>query len=153
MADSTLTAQRSRAQQRPRDSRGTRRRRAEWVGYLPYLLPGAAAFIVVIGYPLMTNVYFSLFKWRGGMAPLRWNGLGNYVDLLGDDKFWTSFGNSLAMIVAMVLVPTLLGLVLAAVLFDSDGGSARRSPRCCGPRTTCRRSCPSPWRACSGTGS
>ncbi len=89
--------------------------------YLPYLLPGAAAFIVVIGYPLVTNVYFSLFKWRGGMAPLRWNGLGNYADLLGDDKFWTSFGNSLAMIVAMVLVPTLLGLVLAAVLFDYLG--------------------------------
>jgi raffinose/stachyose/melibiose transport system permease protein len=40
---------------------------------------------------------------------------------MGDDKFWTSFGNSLAMIVAMVLVPTILGLVLAAVLFDYLG--------------------------------
>ncbi|MBE1874869.1 sugar ABC transporter permease [Myceligenerans sp. TRM 65318] len=91
------------------------------MGYLPYLLPGAVAFAVVIGYPLLTNVYFSLFKWRGGMAPLRWNGLGNYADLLGDDQFWTSFANSVAMIVAMVLVPTLVGLVLAAVLFDYLG--------------------------------
>ncbi|MFI9488708.1 carbohydrate ABC transporter permease [Promicromonospora sp. NPDC052451] len=121
MADTALTDRRARADLRPRAPRGTRRRRAEWVAYLPYLLPGAIAFGVVIGYPLLTNVYFSLFKWRGGMAPLRWNGLGNYVDLLGDDKFWTSFGNSLAMIVAMVLVPTLLGLVLAAVLFDYLG--------------------------------
>ncbi|GAB3171939.1 sugar ABC transporter permease [Myceligenerans halotolerans] len=118
MADTTLTARRSRAQRRPR---APRRARAAWVGYLPYLLPGAVAFAVVIGYPLLTNVYFSLFRWRGGMAPLRWNGLGNYVDLMGDDQFWTSFGNSVAMIVAMVLVPTLLGLLLAAVLFDYLG--------------------------------
>ncbi|RPF20184.1 carbohydrate ABC transporter permease [Myceligenerans xiligouense] len=120
MADSTsiLTARRSRAGRRPR---APRRGRAAWVGYLPYLLPGAVAFAVVIGYPLLSNVYFSLFKWRGGMAPLRWNGLGNYADLLGDDQFWTSFGNSLAMIVAMVLVPTIVGLLLAAVLFDYLG--------------------------------
>ncbi|MFD2793147.1 carbohydrate ABC transporter permease [Promicromonospora vindobonensis] len=91
------------------------------MGYLPYLLPGGIAFLVVIGYPLVTNVYFSLFKWRGGMAPLRWNGLGNYADLMADDKFWTSFANSAAMIVAMVVVPTLLGLMLAAVLFDYLG--------------------------------
>jgi raffinose/stachyose/melibiose transport system permease protein len=122
MADSTLIEERPPTAERPRSVRGTRRRRrASWVGYLPYLLPGGIAFVVVIGYPLVTNVYFSLFKWRGGMAPLRWNGLGNYVDLMGDDKFWTSFANSAAMIVAMVVVPTLLGLVLAAVLFDYLG--------------------------------
>ncbi|OLT45566.1 ABC transporter permease [Cellulosimicrobium sp. CUA-896] len=67
------------------------------------------------------NVYYSLFKWRGGMAPLRWNGLGNYADLMDDAAFWTSFQNSIAMIVAMVVVPTLVGLILAAVLFDVLG--------------------------------
>ncbi|WP_460748711.1 carbohydrate ABC transporter permease [Myceligenerans cantabricum] len=85
------------------------------------MLPGAVAFVAVIGYPLVTNVYFSLFDWRGGMSPLRWTGLGNYADLMADDAFWTSFGNSVAMIVAMVVVPTVVGLVLAAVLFDYLG--------------------------------
>lgn len=101
----------------------TRRRRTlpRWVPYIPYLLPGIIAFIVVIGYPLVMNVYYSLFKWRGGMAPMRWYGLGNYADLLHDSAFWTSFQNSIAMIVAMVIVPTLIGLVLAAVLFDYLG--------------------------------
>ncbi len=98
-----------------------RRRRAAWVPYLPYLIPGAVAFVVVIGYPFAMNVYYSLFKWRGGMAPLRWNGLGNYADLMDDAAFWTSFQNSIAMIVAMVVVPTLVGLILAAVLFDVLG--------------------------------
>lgn len=98
-----------------------RRRRAGWVGYLPYLIPGALAFIVIIGYPLVMNVYYSLFKWKGGLAPMRWYGLGNYADLLADEAFWTSFRNSISMVVAMVIVPTLIGLVLAAVLFDYLG--------------------------------
>jgi raffinose/stachyose/melibiose transport system permease protein len=55
------------------------------------------------------------------MSKMRWVGLGNYAKLLHDAKFWTSFSNSLYMIVAMVIIPTLLGLVLSAVLFDYIG--------------------------------
>ena len=40
---------------------------------------------------------------------------------MGDASFWASFRNSLSMIVAMVVVPTLIGLLLAAVLFDYVG--------------------------------
>lgn len=97
------------------------RRRAGWVAYLPYLLPGVIAFVLIVGYPLVMNVYYSLFKWKGGLAPMRWYGLGNYADLLADEAFWTSFRNSISMIVAMVIVPTLIGLILAAVLFDYLG--------------------------------
>jgi raffinose/stachyose/melibiose transport system permease protein len=76
---------------------------------------------VVIGYPLAMNIYYSLFKWKGGLAPMRWYGLGNYADLLADEAFWTSFRNSISMVVAMVLVPAVIGLMLAAVLFDYLG--------------------------------
>ncbi|MCA0294426.1 MAG: sugar ABC transporter permease [Actinobacteria bacterium] len=99
----------------------TRRRRATWVPYLPYLIPGVIAFVVIIGYPLAMNVYYSLFRWKGGLAPMRFYGLGNYADLLADEAFWTSFRNSISMIIAMVIIPTLIGLVLAAVLFDYLG--------------------------------
>lgn len=98
-----------------------KRRRATWVPYLPYLIPGILAFVVVIGYPLVMNIYYSLFKWKGGLAPMRWYGLGNYLDLLSDEAFWTSFRNSISMVVAMVIVPSVIGLVLAAVLFDYLG--------------------------------
>ena len=95
-----------------------RRRR---LGYVPYLLPGAAGFAVVILLPFVTNVWYSLHQWKGGNARMRWYGLGNYVDLLHDEQFLTSFRNSVAMILAMVVVPLVVGLVLAAVLFDVLG--------------------------------
>jgi raffinose/stachyose/melibiose transport system permease protein len=47
-----------------------------------------------------------------------WAGLDNYRDLLDDSAFWESFRHSLAMVVAMAVIPTALGLVLAAALFD-----------------------------------
>ncbi|WP_426594723.1 carbohydrate ABC transporter permease [Cellulomonas sp. McL0617] len=97
------------------------KKRPTWVGYLPYLAPGALAFIVVIGIPFATNIAYSFQKWKGGLAPHQWVGLDNYQALLHDEQFWTSFRNSISMIVAMVVVPTLIGLVLASVLFDYLG--------------------------------
>lgn len=101
--------------------RSTRRRLPRWVPYLPYLAPGLIAFVVVIGIPLVTNTLYSFQKWKGGMAPHTWIGIENYQALLRDDQFWTSFRNSISMIVAMVIIPTLIGLLLASVLFDYLG--------------------------------
>lgn len=75
-------------------------------------------FLVVVLGPLVANVYISLHHWRGGAAEMTWVGLQNYSDLLGDEIFWQSFENSLFMIVAVVVVPTLLGLVIASLLFN-----------------------------------
>lgn len=98
-----------------------RRRSRHLLGYVPYLVPGLVAFIVVILIPFGMNIYYSLHKWKGGNAPMRWYGLGNYADLLHDDQFITSFRNSIWMILAMVVVPTVIGLIMAAVLFDILG--------------------------------
>lgn len=106
---------------RVRTARSRRSSRPPWVGYLPYLIPGALAFTVVILIPFGMNLYYSLFKWKGGMAPMKFVGLDNYKALLADEQFWTSFQNSIAMILAMVVLPTAIGLVLAAVLFDFLG--------------------------------
>ncbi|MGS0683882.1 carbohydrate ABC transporter permease [Nakamurella sp. GG22] len=88
--------------------------------YWWYLLPGGLLFAAIIIGPLIYNVYLSLTKWSGVGQP-RFIGLDNYVKLMGDAVFWESFKNSLAMIVAMVVIPTLIGLLLASVLFDYLG--------------------------------
>jgi ABC-type sugar transport system permease subunit len=97
---------------------GERRSRAR---YWFYVAPLALGFVVVVAAPFAANVFYSLFKWKGGAAPLRWYGLGNYLDLLGDETVWQSFINTIYLIVAIVVVPTLIGLVLAAMLFDYIG--------------------------------
>ena len=100
-----------------------RRPRRSWrpSPYWWYLLPGGIGFAAIIGMPFVLNVWYSLHRWKGGNAPKRFVGLENYQNLLQDEQFWLSFQNSVSMIVAMVIVPTLIGLVLAAVLFDYVG--------------------------------
>ncbi|NHI19739.1 sugar ABC transporter permease [Phycicoccus endophyticus] len=78
-------------------------------------------FTAVVAVPFVANVWVSLHRWRGGQAPMSWTGLDNYRTLATDHEFWTSLGNSLYMIVAVVVVPTLVGLLLASVLFDYLG--------------------------------
>lgn len=107
-----------------------RKNRGKW-GYVPYLLPGLIGFTVIILIPFGMNIYYSLHKWKGGNAPMRWYGLGNYADLMQDEQFWTSFKNSIAMIGAMVIIPTVIGLLLATVLFDVLG--KRFGPRVAPP--------------------
>ncbi|WP_137772083.1 MULTISPECIES: sugar ABC transporter permease [unclassified Microbacterium] len=89
--------------------------------YWLYLLPLAAGFLIVVGAPFVMNVYTSLFHWKGGLAPMRWAGLENYIHLFQDDTFWRSFQNTLAMIVAITIIPTTIGILLAALLFDYLG--------------------------------
>lgn len=99
-------------------SPGTLRRSERPSGYWLYLLPMAIGFLVIIAAPLLMNAWISLHSWQGGASSMNFIGLDNYAELLVDPLFWRSFQNSLFMIVAIVVVPTLLGLVLASVLFN-----------------------------------
>jgi raffinose/stachyose/melibiose transport system permease protein len=89
-------------------------------GFWLYLVPGLVLFTVIIAVPFFWNIYLSFTEYRG-IKPPEWIGLENWQKLLSDAKFWTSFQNSVAMIFAMVIVPTLIGLIIAAVLFDLIG--------------------------------
>jgi raffinose/stachyose/melibiose transport system permease protein len=92
------------------------RRNSYWI----YLVPGLALLTMIIIVPLGYNIYLSFTDYRG-IRPPEWIGLENWNELFADSTFWTSFLNSLGMILAMVVVPTLLGLLLAAALFDLIG--------------------------------
>lgn len=88
--------------------------------YLLYLLPGLVLFSLIVLVPLVWNVALSFTRWRGIKPPV-FIGLDNWSELAHDATFWLSFRNSIAMVVAMVVLPTLVGLVLAAILFDLVG--------------------------------
>lgn len=90
-------------------------------GYWLYLIPGGLLVAVVIFYPILRNLRLSFYHWRGGRAEEHWAGLENWTALFSDHEFLQSFKNIFLVIVAMVIVPTLLGLVVAALLFDVVG--------------------------------
>ncbi|WP_344830547.1 sugar ABC transporter permease [Actinocorallia longicatena] len=95
--------------------------------YALYLIPSGLLFTVVIGAPFAASVLLSFTRWQGIGSPT-WIGLENYRRLFQDERFWQSFEHNLVLILAMAVIPTLLGLVLASVLFDFVG-------RFYGPRT------------------
>ncbi|MEV1166895.1 sugar ABC transporter permease [Nonomuraea sp. NPDC049784] len=86
-------------------------------GYWLYLTPSLVLFLVVIVVPFLMNVGASFTRWSGVGTP-RWIGFDNYARLLKDERFWESFQHNVGLIVAMAIVPTAIGLVLAAALFD-----------------------------------
>ena len=86
-------------------------------GYLRYRAPGALGFLIVVLVPFLMNIAISFTDWSGIGTP-SFTGLDNYQRLVHDEMFWSAFANSIWFIVAMAIVPTALGLVLAAGLFD-----------------------------------
>ncbi|KAB2373479.1 carbohydrate ABC transporter permease [Actinomadura montaniterrae] len=96
------------------DGRGRAR---EQLAYLPYLIPGLLLFAAVIGVPFLMNVGTSFTDWSGVGSP-SWAGLGNYRELVKDGEFWASFRHNVLVIIGMAIVPTAIGLVLAAALTD-----------------------------------
>lgn len=89
-------------------------------GYWLYLVPSLLLFLAVIVVPFVMNVGASFTRWSGVGTP-RWIGFDNYTRLLADERFWESFQHNVGLIVAMAIVPTAIGLVLAAALFDYIG--------------------------------
>jgi raffinose/stachyose/melibiose transport system permease protein len=89
-------------------------------GYLPYLVPGALLFLAVTAIPLVINIGISFTRWQGSGSPV-WVGLQQYRKLFTDQTFWALSRNNLALIVAMAIIPTFLGLILATALFDVIG--------------------------------
>ncbi|KFU77745.1 carbohydrate ABC transporter membrane protein 1, CUT1 family [Amycolatopsis lurida] len=85
--------------------------------YLLFLIPGALLLIAVILVPFAMNIGISFTQWSGAGDP-KWTGLDNYRRLFADDVFWASFRHNVGLVVAMAIVPTVTGLVIAAALFD-----------------------------------
>ncbi|HEX2312612.1 MAG TPA: sugar ABC transporter permease [Thermomonospora sp.] len=86
-------------------------------GYWLFLLPGLVLFTVVVIVPFLMNVGYSFTRWPGVGDP-EWIGLENYRRLLKDEVFWSSFRHNAALVIAMAVIPAILGLVLSALMFD-----------------------------------
>ena len=86
-------------------------------GFWPCLIPGLCGFVVIILVPFVMNLGLSFTTWKGIGIP-KFAGFRNYIKLFTDDAFWSSLLHTLAFVMSMAVIPTALGVILAAVLFD-----------------------------------
>ncbi len=86
-------------------------------GYVIFLLPGLVGLSLIIILPFLITIGASFTKWNGVNPPV-WIGLVNYQRAIGDSKFWAAFRNNLLMIIAVTIIPTIIGLLLSTLLFD-----------------------------------
>ncbi|MEV5883849.1 sugar ABC transporter permease [Streptomyces sp. NPDC052020] len=89
-------------------------------GYAAFLAPGLLLSLLFLVVPLVMTFYYSLTAWQGIGDPV-FIGADNYTRLFQDADFWASFRNIAFVIIGIAVVPTLLGLFLAALLFDYIG--------------------------------
>ena len=78
------------------------------------LAPACLLFAVFVLWPIADSVRLSLYDWDGVRAA-KFVGLANYVELFGDDVFWTALVNNLWWLGAFMLAPV-FGLALALFL-------------------------------------
>jgi raffinose/stachyose/melibiose transport system permease protein len=84
------------------------------IGYL-YVLPGLLVYTAFALYPLLKAAYLSFFDWDG-LTLGTWAGLGNYAEVLGDERLRGAFWHALVLMGFYALLPLLVGMALASVL-------------------------------------
>lgn len=87
------------------------------------LSPALIVFSVFVVWPLLDSFCYSVTDWNGLSSAPKFVGLANFVRAFTDPEFFHAIGNSTIWIIAALLLPTLLGLVLALVLNAGLRGS------------------------------
>ena len=87
-----------------------------------FLVPSSVVLALVLVYPLGYAIYLSFFNYYlGGEA--NFVGLGNYVSLLQDQRFWSSLRTTVILVSASVTLQFVLGLAIAFGLYKLTFGA------------------------------
>jgi multiple sugar transport system permease protein len=87
------------------------------------LLPAVALLLLVFAYPIARSVWLGLFNQNLGteLKPV-FAGLNNYTRIMGDGRFWQSFGVTARFTVISVVIELILGMAIALILNRSFRG-------------------------------
>jgi multiple sugar transport system permease protein len=94
-----------------------RRRPANRRRLWPFLLPSAVVSFFILIFPLGYALYLSLFNYYLDSGASTFVGLGNYTDLLGDARFWSSLLRTLLIVASAVSLEFCVGLAVAWGLY------------------------------------
>lgn len=85
-----------------------------------FLAPGVLFFLFYVVFPIFQSMQISLYDWDG-LGDKSYVGVGNYVELMDDDAFYTSLKNNVIwLILYMLAIPA--GLFIALFLNQTVWG-------------------------------
>ena len=91
-------------------------RREGWLRRLP-LLPALIYVILVTQLPFVLTIFYSVQSWNLlSLAPARFIGLQNYLDILKDPSIRTAIWNTIVLTVCAVAISVALGVGIAVLL-------------------------------------
>lgn len=93
------------------------KRKESLTGWL-FIAPMLIAFLVFVAFPFFASIGLSFTKWNfiGGWKKLKWIGLENFEDLLGDGRFLQAINNTFVYAAATVPTSIIAALGLAYLL-------------------------------------
>jgi raffinose/stachyose/melibiose transport system permease protein len=80
-----------------------------------FMLPSILIYTFIIIIPLLLAINFSFYKWSGGLSK-EFIGLTNYLNLMKDEKFWSSLKNNLIITGFSIIGQLGIAFVLAVIL-------------------------------------
>ncbi|MGW6282555.1 carbohydrate ABC transporter permease [Kribbella sp. NPDC055071] len=93
-----------------------RSRRIRWQPAWLFMAPSLTILLVFIVYPIVRSFWYSLHDWSIGAPTQKWVGLGNYAELLGDERFWNALRVTVIFALVSVAAQLILGYFAAAAL-------------------------------------
>jgi raffinose/stachyose/melibiose transport system permease protein len=92
-----------------------------------FVLPALTVYTLLFVAPAIVSVWISLYRWHGAGDTMRWGGLANYLHIVRDPLFRSSFGNSLRVLLAVGAVTFAVSFVFIMVLRELPGQSLIRA--------------------------
>ena len=84
-----------------------------------FILPGFLYLAVWLFFPILNNFYLSLLDAETARSrDYFFVGLDNYKELFQDKIFWRALSHNIIWVILSILIPLVLGLVLAAMLYN-----------------------------------
>jgi raffinose/stachyose/melibiose transport system permease protein len=81
-----------------------------------FLLPGLLLFLILVIYPIVQSVYYSLFNWKGFGPAVDFVGLDNFKNILADRVFMIALRNGLFIVAFSLILQLPLSLLLAVLV-------------------------------------
>jgi raffinose/stachyose/melibiose transport system permease protein len=119
------------AGQVPRQKRGvigrfanmSAQRRQQAYYAILFIFPGLAVYLIFMVYPFLNTIYLSFTNWNGVAETKDWVGLSNYARMFGDGVVLKAFFNNVIWVILGTIVPVVIGLFLALILWSGAYGS------------------------------